>query len=85
MTNREVVLLVHLSPVFLNTATINETFEQSETQDSFRHILNRSARMYESSDLLFFRTTTEIQSGPEAFDKSRLVMIFLTNLRVTDI
>ena len=32
--------------------------------------------MYESSGSQFFRTTTEIQSGPDAF---------LTNLRVTEI
>ena len=30
--------------------------------------------MYSGSH--FFRTTTGIQSGPDAFDKSRLVMIF---------
>ena len=41
--------------------------------------------MYESSGLQFFRTTTGILSGPDAFDKSRLVMNFLTNLVVTEI
>ena len=41
--------------------------------------------MCESSGLQFFRTTTGIQSGPDAFDKSRLVMNFLTNLAVTEI
>ena len=32
----------------------------------------------------FFRTTTGIQSGPNACDKSRLVMTFLTILGVTE-
>ena len=40
--------------------------------------------MYESSGSQFFRTTTGIQSGPGAFDKSRLVMAFSTNLGVTE-
>ena len=34
--------------------------------------------MYESSDSQFFRTTTGIQSGPDASDESRSVMTFLT-------
>ena len=33
----------------------------------------------------FFRTTTGIQSGPDAFHKSRFAMTFLTILRVTEI
>ena len=41
--------------------------------------------MYESSGSQFFRTTTGIQSGPDAFDKSRLVMTFLNDLGVTEI
>ena len=41
--------------------------------------------MYESSDSQFFRTTTGIQSGPDAFDESRFVMTFLTILGVTEI
>ena len=36
--------------------------------------------MKESSDPQFFRTTTGIQSGPDAFDKSRFIMTFLTLL-----
>ena len=40
--------------------------------------------MYESSDSQFFRTNTGIQSGPGAFDMSVLVMIFITNLGVTE-
>ena len=31
--------------------------------------------MYESSGSQFFRTTTGIQSGPDAFDESRFIMI----------
>ena len=41
--------------------------------------------MYESSGSQFFRTTTGIQSGPEAFDESRFVMTFLTILGVMDL
>ena len=41
--------------------------------------------MYESSGSQFFRTTTGIQSGPDAFDKSRFIMTFLTIFGVTEI
>ena len=41
--------------------------------------------MYESLGSQFFRTTTGIQSGPEAFDESRFVMTFLTILGVMEI
>ena len=40
--------------------------------------------MYESSGSHFFRTTTRIQSGPDAFDELRFVMTFLTILGVMD-
>ena len=52
---------------------------------TFRHILKSSASMYESSGSQFFRTTTRLQSRPGAFDKSRLVMTFVTNLEITEI
>ena len=41
--------------------------------------------MYEISGSQFFRTTTGIQSGPDAFDESRFIMTFLTILGVMDI
>ena len=41
--------------------------------------------MYERSGSQFFRTTTGIQSGPDAFDESRFVMILLTILGVMEI
>ena len=41
--------------------------------------------MYERSGSRFSRTTTGIQSGPDAFDESRFVMTFLTILVVTEI
>ena len=41
--------------------------------------------MYESSGSQFFRTTTGIQSGPDAFDESRFVMTLLTILGVMEI
>ena len=40
--------------------------------------------MYESLGSQFFRTITRIQSGPGFFGKSRLVMAFLTKLRVNE-
>ena len=41
--------------------------------------------MYENSGSQFFRTTTRIQSGPDAFDESRFVMTCLTILGVKEI
>ena len=41
--------------------------------------------MYDSSGSQFFRTTTTIQLGPDAFDESRFVMNFLTILGVMEI
>ena len=41
--------------------------------------------MYASLGSQFFRTTTGIQSGPDAFDQSRFVMTFLTILGVMEI
>ena len=41
--------------------------------------------MYESSGSHFFITTTGIRSGPNAFDKSRFVMTFLTIVGVTEV
>ena len=41
--------------------------------------------MYESSGSQFFKTTTGLQSGPDAFDESRFVMTFLTILGVMEI
>ena len=39
----------------------------------------------ESQGSQFFRTTTGIQSGPNAFDESRFIMTFSTILGVTEI
>ena len=41
--------------------------------------------MWESPGSQFFRTTTGIQSEPDAFDKSRFIMTFLTILGVIEI
>ena len=41
--------------------------------------------MKESSGSQFFRTTTGIQSGLDAFDKSRFIMTFLTILGFKEI
>ena len=57
----------------------------NQKYNSFRHISKSSASMYECSRSKFFRTTTEIQLGPDAFDESRFVITFLTILEVTEI
>ena len=41
--------------------------------------------MYKISGSQFFRTTTTIQSGPDAFDESSFVVTFLTTLGVIEI
>ena len=41
--------------------------------------------MYESSGSQFFRTTTGMQSRPDAFDESRFVMTFLNIFGFTEI
>ena len=41
--------------------------------------------MYENSGWQFFRTTTGMQTGPDAFDESRFIMTFLTILGVMEI
>ena len=41
--------------------------------------------MSESSGSQFFRANTGMQSGPDAFDESRLLITFLTILEVTEI
>ena len=47
--------------------------------------MDKSLCMYDSSGSQFFRTTTTIQLGPDAFDESRFVMNFLTILGVMEI
>ena len=39
-------------------------------------ILKSSASIYEGLDSQFVRITTGIESGPDAFDESKLVMTF---------
>ena len=41
--------------------------------------------MFENSGSDFFSTTTIIQSGPDPYEESKLVMTFMTNLVVTGI
>ena len=76
-TNRAIFLAVDISPTFLNTETTDETFQQFGKQSSFRQILKSLAGMYESLGSQFFRTSTGIQSGPDTFDESSLVMTIL--------
>ena len=73
------------TPKFLSTRTTDETFQQAGKKDFLRHRLKSATNVYESSGSQFFKTTPGIQSGPDAFDKSRLVMTFLTNMGVREI
>ena len=50
-----------------------------------RHLLKSSSNVQESSGSQFFRTTIGIKSEPDASDKSRFIMIFLTILEVTEV
>ena len=84
-TNRAAFLVLDLSPTFLNTGTTDKTFQQCGKQGSFRHLLKSLASMSESSGSQFLRSTTETQSRPDVFDKSRFMMTFLTILGVTEI
>ena len=86
-TNRVVVFSSRPFPNILKyrAGTTDDTFQQSGKQDSFRQLLKSLTSMYESSGSQFFRTTTGIQSRPDAFDESRFVMTFLTILGVMDI
>ena len=83
-TNRVVVLCC---ASFLNIPNCrdHQRVQQSGKQDSFRHIWKSLTSMYEGFSSQFLRTTTGIESGPDAFDKSRLVITLLTNLGVTEI
>ena len=74
------VLALDLSPPFFNTKITDETYQNSGKQDSFRHTLKSSAKMYGSSGSQFFRTTSWIQLGPDVFDKSRLVNAYFNQL-----
>ena len=48
-------------------------------------VLKSSASMYENQGSQFFRTTTWIESVPDALGKPSLVMTLLINLGVTEI
>ena len=84
-TNRVVVFSCRLFPNILKYKDYQWDLPTILKQDSFRHMLRSSASMYEGSDSQFFRSTTEVQSGPAAFDKSRFAVIFLTILGLTEI
>ena len=72
--------VLNLSSMFLNTETTYDTLLKSGKADSC--ILKSWTNMYATSALHFIRTTIGIQSGPNVFEKSMLVMTLLTNLQV---
>ena len=65
--------------------TTDENFQHSGKQDSLGHLWKSLANTLESPGSQFFRITTGIQSGLDAFDKSRFIMAFLTIVGVTEI
>ena len=75
-------LATDLLPTYLITGTTVVTFQLSG-KDSFKQIL-RSADMYRRSSSQFWRTNTEIQSGPNTLEELMLVITFLTILGVTE-
>ena len=75
-TNRAVNFNLRPLLKFLITGTTDEIIQQSGKEDIFRQILKSSAGMHGSSGSQFFRITTGIQSGPNAFDESGSVVNF---------
>ena len=67
---------IDFSPTFLNTGTTDETFQYSGKQDSSRHLLKSTVRIYEISGSHFFTTTTGIQSGLDTFGKPKMTITF---------
>ena len=65
--------------------TKDETLQQTRKWDSFCHDLQRLANVDKYSGSLLSRTTTGIQSGPDAFNESKFIIMFLTNIGVTGI
>ena len=65
-------LVIDLLPTFLNTGA-DEIFQQWRTR-FLQNVLKSSASVCESSGSQFSRITTGIQSRPDVFDKSKLVM-----------
>ena len=65
-------------PNIFKAGAADKTFQQSGKQDSFNYVLNRSTNMYERSRSQLFRIATGVQSGPDAFAESRLLIIILT-------
>ena len=53
--------------------SLDVSLQQLGKQDSFEHILKKSA-MCDNSDLQFSRTTTGIQTGPDASKKSKAIV-----------
>ena len=81
----QLFLAVDLSKTFFYTRTTDETYQESGKREHFRELLKSSASTYESSGSQFFKTTNVIQSGWDAFDKSKIILTFLTILGVREI
>ena len=80
ITNRSIVLSHKPLPNFLKFTDPRQNVPTFSKTRFFRHILKNSTSLYACLCSHLFRTTTEIQLEPDAFDKSKLVMIFLKNL-----
>ena len=49
---------------------------------SFKRVLKRSANMYKNSASQFLKTTTRVNSGPDALEESKLAINFVSILGV---
>ena len=74
------ILAVNIYPTFFNTGTTNKTFQQSIKQDPLRHLMKSSTSMHESSRSQFFRSSSGIQSGPDAFHESSSTILEVIHL-----
>ena len=59
---------------------MDETFQQSGKQDSFRHLLKSSASIWEMLGSQFFRTTTEWNQGSSEVDLGLVKLVWMTNV-----
>ena len=82
--NKAIVFCCRTFSNILETPTTGETLLQSGKEHSLRNILKSLASMCESLGSQIFRATIGIQSEPDTFDESRLVMTFLINFGVTE-
>ena len=85
-------MAIVLSTTFCNADTTDDTFQQPEKQDFFRHVLKSSVvymkmQAHSSSEppLKYSQDQTSLTNQASELQKSRLVITFSTNFGVTEI